>query len=184
MSKIPDEIDEILQSNAGLIHRVVMHCNNPDSVPDLEQILHQAEQNDWTQLVAAIRAVMSGDRDEEVLVGLDEEDAVVIKAILDGIESAQTLPDLQGDFNSELAAPGIASLIQVSAAGGAHALQIVTSMASQLLQQGGDMATLAGRIHPLIQGERDADKLCAGMSGNGLKLMQDILAELQKIEPK
>ena len=31
--------EQILQSHAGLIHRVVMHCNNPGSAPDLEQVL-------------------------------------------------------------------------------------------------------------------------------------------------
>ena len=37
----PDTTEQILQSHAGLIHRVVMHCNNPGSVPDLEQVLQQ-----------------------------------------------------------------------------------------------------------------------------------------------
>ncbi len=52
----PDLNEQILQSHSGLIHRVVMHCNNPGSVPDLEQVLEQAEKNDWQDLVAAIRA--------------------------------------------------------------------------------------------------------------------------------
>ena len=36
-----DTNEQILQSHAGLIHRVVMHCNNPGSAPDLEQVLQQ-----------------------------------------------------------------------------------------------------------------------------------------------
>ena len=52
----PDTTEQILQSHSGLIHRVVMYCNNPGSVPDMDQVLHQAEQNDWQQLVTAIRA--------------------------------------------------------------------------------------------------------------------------------
>ena len=63
--------EQILQSHAGLIHRVVMHCNNPGSAPDLEQVLQQAEANDWTDLVRAIRDIMSGNRDESLLLGLD-----------------------------------------------------------------------------------------------------------------
>lgn len=184
MSKTPVEIQQIVQSNAGLIHRVVMHCNNPGSVPDLEQILHQAAQNEWIKLVAAIREVMSGSRDKEVLSGLDEEDSAVVQAILDGLENSHALPELEGDFSSELAAPGIASLIQLSGAGGAHALQILAGIASQLSQIGGDMARVASRIHPMIQGERDGEKLCVGISGDSLKLMRDILMELRKIEPQ
>ena len=41
MSDLPDLNQHILISHAGLIHRVVMHCNNPGSVPDLEQVLQQ-----------------------------------------------------------------------------------------------------------------------------------------------
>ena len=55
-----------------------MHCNNPGSVPDMEQVLQQAEQNDWKQLVAAIRDIMSGKREESILLGLDDEDRVAI----------------------------------------------------------------------------------------------------------
>ena len=54
----PDQQDQILQSHAGLIHRVVMHCNNPGSVPDMEQVLQMATDNGWTSLVSAIRDVM------------------------------------------------------------------------------------------------------------------------------
>ena len=41
-----------------------MHCNNPGSVPDMEQVLQMAADNDWKQLVTAIRDIMSGNRDE------------------------------------------------------------------------------------------------------------------------
>ena len=59
MADTPDLNEQILQSHAGLIHRVVLHCNNPGSIPDLEQVLRQAEENDWTRLVAAIRGIMA-----------------------------------------------------------------------------------------------------------------------------
>ena len=62
----PDKNEQILQSHTGLIHRVVMHCNNPGSVPDMEQVLHQAEANDWKQLVAVIRSIMSGTQSDFV----------------------------------------------------------------------------------------------------------------------
>jgi len=178
----PDTNEQILQSHSGLIHRVVMHCNNPGSVPDLEQVLQQAEQNDWTQLVATIRNIISGNRDESVLTGLDDEDRTIAEAILQGLQDPNTLPDLQADFDSSMAAPGIAGLVHASRNGNAQALQIIGNMAKQMLQAGGDMGILAGRIRPLVEGERDPDKLTEKMSDKGQKLMLDIIEELLKLE--
>lgn len=182
MADTPDLKEQILQSHAGLIHRVVLHCNNPGSIPDLEQVLRQAEENDWTRLVAVIRDIMGGQRDESVLFGLDDEDRTIAEAILLGLQDPSTLPDLEADFDSSMAAPGIASLIHASRRGNAHALQLVANMARQMLAAGGDMSILAGRIRPLVEGERDADKLSENMSDKGQQLMVKILEELLKLE--
>jgi len=178
----PDVKEQILHSHAGLIHRVVLHCNNPGSVPDLEQVLKQAEDNDWTQLVAAIRLIMAGKRDESILLGLDNEDRTIVESILLGLQDPATMPDLQADFDSSMAAPGIASLIHASRKGNVQALQIVGNMAKQMLAAGGDMGILSGRLRPLIEGERDPDKLTEKMSDKGQKLMLDIIEELLKLE--
>ena len=182
MPTTPDLNEQILQSHTGLIHRVVMQCNNPGSVPDLEQVLQQAEENDWTQLVAAIRGIIAGNRDESILNGLDEEDRVIVESILRGLQDPGTLPELQADFDSDMAAPGIAGLIHASRSGNTQALQIVANLAKQMLQAGGDMSILAGRIRPLVEGERDTEKLSENMSGKGQKLMADIIEELLKLE--
>jgi hypothetical protein len=182
MTETPDTREQILQSNAGLIHRVVMHCNNPGSVPDLEQVLQTAFSNDWTQLVTAIRNIMSGKRDESILLGLDDEDRVIVDSILKGLQDPSTLPPLQVDFESSLAAPGIANLVHASRSGNPQALQIIGNLAMQMLAAGGDMGILAGRIRPLVEGERDADKLTQNMSDKGQKLMLDIIEELLKLE--
>ena len=179
---LPDKNEQILQAHTGLIHRVVMHCNNPGSVPDMEQVLEQAELNDWQQLVVAIRSIMSGTRDESVLSGLDEEDRVIAESILRGLQDPQTLPDLQTDFDSTMAAPGIAGLVHASRNGNVQALQIIGSMAKQMLAAGGDMGILAGRIRPLVEGERDPDKLSDKMGEKGQKLMLEIIEELLKLE--
>jgi len=159
-----------------------MHCNNPGTVPDLEQVLQQAEENDWTQLVAAIRNIMSGNREESILLGLDDEDRVIAESILRGLQDPTTLPDLQADFDSDMAAPGIAGLVHASRNGNAQALQIVGNMAKQMLAAGGDMGILAGRIRPLVEGERDVEKLSENMTGKGQKLMLEIVEELLKLE--
>ncbi|UCC55075.1 MAG: hypothetical protein JSU75_06695 [Gammaproteobacteria bacterium] len=182
MTTTPELTEQILQSHSGLIHRVVMHCNNPGSVPDMEEVLQQAEENEWTRLVAAIRDIMSGNRDESILLGLDDEDRVIIESILRGLQDPGTLPDLQADFDSDMAAPGIAGLIHASRSGNAQALHIIANMAKQMLQVGGDMGILAGRIRPLVEGERDAGKLSENMTEKGQKLITDILEELLKLE--
>jgi len=182
MTTSPDTTEQILQSHTGLIHRVVMHCNSPGSVPDMEQVLQQAEENEWTQLVTVIRDLMSGNRDESILLGLDDEDMVITESILRGLQDPSTLPALDTDFNSEMAAPGIAGLIHASRNGNAQALQIIANMAKQMLQAGGDMGILAGRIRPLVEGERDTDKLTDNMTDKGQKLVADIIEELLKLE--
>lgn len=178
----PELDEQILQSHTGLIHRVVMHCNNPGSVPDIEQVLQQAEENEWARLVAVIRDIMSGNREESILLGLDDEDKVIVESILRGLQDPSTLPELETDFDSEMAAPGIAGLVHAARNGNAQALQIIANMAKQMLQAGGDMGILAGRIRPLVEGERDADKLTENMTDKGQKLITDILEELLKLE--
>ena len=178
----PDKTEQILQSHTGLIHRVVMHCNNPGSVPDMEQVLQMAAENDWTTLVTVIRDIMSGNREESILLVLDEEDRVIAESILRGLQDPNTLPPLDTDINSDMAAPGIAGLVHASRNGNVQALQIVGNMAKQMLEAGGDMGILAGRIRPLVDGERDADKLTEKMTEKGQKLMLQILEELIKLE--
>jgi len=182
MTTTPGLREQILQSHAGLIHRVVMHCNNPGSAPDLDQLLYQAEENDWKSLVAAIRSIMGGSRDESVLLGLDDEDRIIVQAILQGLQDPATLPDLQADFDSAMAAPGIAGLVHAARRGNLQALQIIGGMAKQMLSAGGDMGILSGRLRPLIEGERDPDKLSDKMSENGRRLMLDIIEELIRLE--
>jgi hypothetical protein len=92
MERFPDRATQIRTTHAGLIHRVVQACHQPASVPELEQILQVSAQNGWTQLVSAIRQLLAGHRDETVLAGLDEEDRVIVEAILQGLQNPATLP--------------------------------------------------------------------------------------------
>jgi len=178
----PDTQEQILQSHAGLIHRVVMHCNNPGSIPDIEQVLQMAADNDWLTLVTTIRDIMGGNRDEGMLALLDEEDRIIAESILRGLQDPTTLPNLDTDIDSSMAAPGIAYLVHASRNGSAQSLQIIGNMASQMLEAGGDMSILAGRIRPLVEGERDPDKLTEKMGDKGQKLMLEIIEELLKLE--
>ncbi len=174
--------EEVLQAHASLIHRVVMHCNEPGSVPDLTAILQQAEDSDWKQLVTTIRSIISGNRDDSILQALDEEEAIIIGSILCGLEDPGTLPALQPDFQSSLTTTGIANLIHASREGSAHSLNIIANLARQMLEIGDDFEIMAGHIRPMIEGERDLARLTENMTEKGQKMMVGILAELAKLE--
>ena len=182
MTQLPEKTEQILQAHAGLIHRVAIAVHNPDLVPDLDEILRQAQENGWTDLVAAIRKILSGERELATFGNLDEEDITIIQSILRGIQNPATLPDLNAEIDPNLAAPGIASLVHAARTGNTEALQLIANMATQMMKAGGDMARIAAIIRPLVTGERDADRLCKGMSDKGEKLVQQILDELDKLE--
>jgi hypothetical protein len=182
MATLPAKDQQIIEAHTGLIHRVVIGCQNRSMVPDLDDILKQAEQNGWLQLVAAIRKILGGTRDASVLRGLDDEDSVIIQSILEGLQNPAKLPDLTEGVNGAMAAPGIAARVNGARTGTVETLQLLGSMAQQMLQAGGDMARLAAILRPLVQGERDADKLSQGMGVEGQKLVIAILDELAKLD--
>jgi hypothetical protein len=178
MPTLPDKTQQIVQTHAALIHRVVMACHNRTLIPDLEPVLKMAAEHGWTGLVAAIRLILAGRRDPGVLAGLDEEDTVIAEAMLRGLQNPATLPDPNARPDPALAAPGLASMIQGAASGNRKALQLIAAMAEQMSKVGGDMARLAAVIRPLINGERDPERLCKGMSAQGQNLVLMILEEL------
>lgn len=184
MVMLPEKDQQIIEAHTGLIHRVVMGCQNRDMVPDLDEILKQAEQNGWLQLVSAIRKILSGSRDTAVLNNLDEEDAVIVGSILRGLQNPETLPDLGKGINGAMAAPGLAAMINGARTGNLETLQLLGNMAQQMMQAGGDMARLAGILRPLVQGVREPEELTEGMSEEGEKLVLGILAELEKLDQR
>jgi len=182
MATLPEKEKQIVDAHTGLIHRVVIGCQNLEMVPDLEEILKQAEQNGWLQLVATIRKILAGSRDMSILNALDNEDAVIVSSILQGLQNPETLPDLSEGFNGAMAAPGIAAMVHGARRGNLETLQLLGNMAQQMMRAGGDMARLAAILRPLVVGERDADKLTEGMKPEGEKLVLLILEELAKLD--
>ena len=182
MAALPAKDQQIIEAHTGLIHRVVIGCQNQNMAPDLEDILKQAEQNGWLQLVAAIRQILAGSRNESVLSSLDEEDQVIVRSILRGLQAPETLPDLGKGVDGAMAAPGVAAMVNGARSGNLETLQLLGAMAQQMMRAGGDMARLAGILRPLVQGERDADKLTQGMGPEGEKLVLLILEELAKLD--
>jgi hypothetical protein len=181
MPTLPKKTEQILQAHAGLIHSVVMVYHNRNLMPELESVLNTTAANGWTELVSAVRQVLAGHRDTSVLNGLDEEDRVIVEAILRGLQDPATLPDPSKQPDPTMAAPGLALMIDAASKGNIQALQLVAHMAEQMNRTGGDMARLGGVINRLINGERDPQVLCRNMGAKGEGLLLSILEELGKL---
>ncbi len=181
MVQLSDQEQQIRQSHAVLIHQIVKACQNPAEKPQLESMLEMAHQQGWHALVETVRQILAGKRDASLLNGLDEEDRVIISAALAGLQNPASLPALQQGADPTLAAPGIAHMIHAASRGDSQALQAVAFMAEQMINTSGDMRLLGGNMKRLLDGERDLDVLCKGMSTSGEKLMIDLLAELARL---
>ena len=176
-----DRQQQIIQSHAGVIVQVVQCIGNPELQPQVEEILQVSEKNGWGDLVAVIRRIIKGERDESLLVGLDEEDSTIAAAILQGIQNPATLPDPNKPADASMAAPGLAHMIHQAATGSPQALEIISQMAEQMSQAGGDMKNLGGIIRKMINGERDPKTLAKGMGAQGRQLVDSILEELHQL---
>lgn len=178
----PDKRQQILATHAAFIRQVVEFAGNAERRHDLDGLLANASDNGWHRLVGAVRMLLTGRRDASVLAGLDEEDQVIADAILRGLQDPHSLPPPNPPADPSLAAPGLAHMIHAAATGNPQALQLIGNMAEQMSKVGGDMGQLAGRIRPLINGERDPDRLCRGMGPRGQNLLLGILDELGKLD--
>lgn len=182
MAKLPEKTKQIAQVHAQLINSVVMACNNKALIPQLEPALKAAQDNGWTALVTRIKKILSGSRDSGLLVGLDEEDAAIILAILVGLQDATQLPRAVEATDSGFAAPGLAAMIHAAGQGDAKALAILGEMAEQMVSAPGNMRFMGAIIKPMIDGERDLKKLTKNMDEQGVQLVENLLEELEKLE--
>ena len=181
MATIPSQEEQIRQSHAVLIHQVVHACQNETAKQQLKPMLDMATQQNWHELVSAINKIVAGQRGEDLLNKLDDEDKVIIKSILQGLQNPASLPDAQQQADPTMAAPGLASMINAACRGDAQALQAASFMADQMTATQGDMRQLGGIMKRLIDGEREPDVLTKKMTANGKQLVMQLLDELNKL---
>ena len=178
----PDKLEQILPTHAGLINAVVQTIQNPELRPQLDHVLKQSEQNGWVGLVTAIRKIVAGSRDNSLLAGQDDEDRIIIDAILKGIQDPTTLPKPEQQADATAAAPMLAQLINDAGRGDHDAVIMLGGLAEQMSNAGGDLANLSAVVKNLIDGERDIDKLTSRMGPQGESLITAIIAELSKLD--
>lgn len=181
MPNLPQHDEQIRLAHAELINLVAKVCLSGENKAELDSALEVAKSSGWESLVERIQRIVSGERDESLLNGLDDEDTVIVRSILLGIQNPASLPDPNQKANPSAAAPGLAHMIHAAATGNVEALQNLSYMAEQMIQTQGDMRQLGGIMRQLINGERDPDVLCKGMSGTGEQLVLSILDELNKL---
>jgi hypothetical protein len=182
MAQLPDVVEQVLRMHATFIHAVVNALRDRSELPELHEHLKAAEEAGWGGLVRAIRQIIGGRRDPSIKLGLDEEDVILVDAILRGIDNPATLPSMDA-IDGTAAAPGLAAMIHAASNGDVKAFAILADMAEQMMKAGGDMARLGGTMRRLVDGERDGDKLMQGMGPLGRELMLNLLDELARLRP-
>jgi hypothetical protein len=181
LATIPERREQIRLVHATFIRQVVALTQRPEGRAELEDLLTGAEQQGWTDLVAALRRIAKGDRSPGLLSSLDEEDRVIAESVLRGLQDPASLPDPSQAQDPTLAAPGLAHMIHAARAD-PRALVLIGNMADQMSKVGGSMARLAAVVRPLINGERNPDQLCRGMDTPTRQLVLEILGELGKLD--
>ncbi len=184
MAKLPAKTRQIAQVHAQLIRSVVMACHNPALSIQLEPVLKSSADNGWVDLVKRIRNILAGRRDTQLLIGLDEEDAAIILAILVGLQDPEQLPEPVKTGESQYAASGLAAMIDAAGKGDVQAIAVLGDMAEQMVTAPGSMRQLGGIMGALINGERDLKVLSAKMDENGVKLIEALLEELARLNPQ
>jgi hypothetical protein len=182
MAQLPNAVEQVLRLHATFIHSVVNALRDRSQLAQLQEHLKAAEEAGWGRLVAVIRQIVDGRRGEDMMLGLDEEDRILVDAILRGMDNPATLPSLEPP-DGTAAAPGLAAMIHAAGTGDVKAFAVLADMAEQMMKAGGDMARLGGQMRRLVDGERDADKLMQGMGPLGRELVLNLLDELARLRP-
>jgi hypothetical protein len=182
MGQLPERHEQIRLVHADFIRKVVESCQDPARQQDFESLLDAAVRSGWSALVGAVRRIAAGERGAAVFAGLDEEDQVIAESILLGLQDPSTLPKAGAGPDPALAAPGLAHMIHAAARGDAQALVLIGNMAEQMSRVGGSLGRLAGVIRPLVNGEREPERLCSGMDVQTQQLVLEILSELGRLD--
>jgi len=95
-----------MEEHSDLIALVTLAIYSEEHLPALEQNLDLAEKNGWGSLVQAIRRIVMGDRDIDLLPALDDEDRTIARGILQAITDPSSVGEGLLQQGSELSRQG------------------------------------------------------------------------------
>ena len=182
-----------LRRDGWLIEAAVETIAHPEHRVELEETLTQMEQQGWTNLVAAIRRMLDGERNEEVLCEpLNLGDAIIVMAILQGLEDPASLRDLLPDQAVESENPTDADPLatlaeqdrQIALMASLNLLQPeadeLRDLPAQLRETG--FTALASVLEQMQAGEEDLQKLTAELDDQARAIFPAILWLLEDPE--
>jgi hypothetical protein len=183
----------MLRRQQPLIAAVVQAASDPSARPALDTVLADMAAHGWTSLAGVLRRILEGSRDEDALcTSLDREDSTIVAAVLRGIADPATLneiapPDPDSDAHaSETAAPAdlrarlephlplVAAVIAATAQ--PQLRSQLDSVLEQMRHNGWD--NLVGAVRRILEGERNADALAAGLDDEDSLIIHAILTGL------
>jgi len=183
MNDFGEEPDELNQEDAVLVRLVVEAIKFPQYQPMLDKQLALADAaGGWTDLVTAIKNVLAGERSLSQFDHLDDEDRRVILAIFRGLDDFSDLPDASNVVDPQKTGLKIATLVMAVRCGNTQAGQSLSEIVAMMNNMGGDMKHVSGAVAQIVDGERDADRLCSSTAQAGTRIVQRILEELRKRE--
>jgi hypothetical protein len=174
--------EELNQEDAILIRMVVEAVHFPEYLSLLNEHLAQAEEAGWSSLVNAINNILDGERNLAKFDHLDDEDRKILIGILRGLDDVSDLPDAAKAVDPQKTGLKIATLVLAVRCGNAQAGQSLSAMTSVMRGMGGDMEHVGIALVHIINGERDADRLCNSAGPTGTMIIRRILEELDKRE--
>jgi len=182
-AELPPRDLQVLAAHAPLIVAVVKGRGDPEAAKHAGDLLAALIRAGHGALAKALGQVLSGSRPEaDQRLALSPDEALILEAVLRGVDDPSALPDPAQSGDPTAAAPGLARMIHASAHGDVQALHALSGMAEQMVRIGGDMGRLGGLMRRLVDGERDADGLAARMGPLGSSLIHAILDELAKLD--
>lgn len=180
MSKASNLEKQIIHTHADFIVLAATAKQERALITQLEERLAEMEDSGWHALVEATRKYMNDGRDFEVLNGLDAEDRIIMKAVLEGAADPSTLPDPDAMPEPAVAAPGLAQMVFDATVGDAEALESIAAISASLEQLGEN--SIGERLVKIVEGERDRQALTANLDRYNTELMSLLLDELGRLE--
>lgn len=130
---------ELLRRHAAVVAGGVRAAADPSLRPQVDAQLEGMISRGWSQLVAALRRPLDGERDEDTLCAdLDSEDSLIVTTVLRALADPAVLAELQSPrSDGDTAHPGTPEDDTASARGGGRPMTSKIAMYKTYLEQEG-----------------------------------------------